>query len=570
LKIYKNHIASKIAGFLSDDPDRIKSLLEIPPSEDMGDLAFPCFSLAKSMRKSPNIIAEELNHKIEKDEIIDRTEIAGPYVNFFINKSHLISTVIDQISDEEYDYGKSDEGSGKTVIIEYSSPNIAKPFGIGHLRSTVIGASLKNIYEHLGYEVVSINHLGDWGTQFGKLIYAYKTWGDETKLNEDPIKHLYELYVRIHQEEENDKELAELTRLEFKKLEEGDPENLELWRRFSDLSRKEFQKIYEMLGVNFDSDNGESFYIDKISGVERNLKDRNLLKESQDATIIDLERYEMPPILIRKSDDTSLYATRDLAAAVYRKKEYDFDKMVYVVGVAQSLYFRQLFKALELMGNPWAEECHHVSFGWVKLGEEMMSTRRGNIVFLGDVLIKTIEKAKKIVEENSPDLPDPDGVANAVGIGAVIFADLSCRRDTDIAFDWDRMLDFRGNSGPYIQYSHARLCSVIRKYGKELEKEYNTDLLLLPEEYGLAKMLSLYPDIIKKAAIEFDPYYISNFLLELCGIFNTYYQKYRSSEDRILSSDNDLADSRVALANCTRIILHSGLKLLGISAPEMM
>jgi len=570
LKIYKGHIADKIARILGDDKSRIESLLEFPPSEDMGDLAFPCFLLAKSMRKAPDIIAEELKNKIENDNMIDRAVAAGPYVNFFINKSHLISTVIEQISNEGYDYGKSDEGSKKTIIIEYSSPNIAKPFGIGHLRSTVIGASLGRIYEHLGYRVISINHLGDWGTQFGKLIYAYKAWGDETKLNEDPIKHLYELYVKIHQEEEDNKELAELTRLEFKKLEEGNPENIKLWRRFSDLSRREFQKIYEMLGVYFESDEGESFYMDKISEVEKNLKERDLLKESREAAIIDLEKYEMPPILIRKSDDTSLYATRDLAAAVYRKKEYNFDKMVYVVGVAQNLYFQQLFKALELMGNDWADDCYHVSFGWVKLGEEMMSTRRGNIVFLEDVLARTVEKAQKIVEENSPDLPDPADVANAVGIGAVIFADLSCRRDTDIAFDWERMLDFRGNSGPYIQYSHARICSVIRKYGKELKKEYNTGLLLLPEEYGLAKMLSQYPDIIKKAAKEFDPYYISNFLLELCGVFNTYYQKYRSSEDRILSSDSDLADSRVALANCTRIVLHSGLKLLGISAPEMM
>ncbi|UCC81382.1 MAG: arginine--tRNA ligase [Candidatus Zixiibacteriota bacterium] len=568
--MYKNHIAEKIAGIIGDDRDRIETLLEIPPSEDMGDLAFPCFTLSKDMRRAPDVIAEELGNKIGRDNLIERAEAAGPYVNFYIDKSHLISTVIDQILSDRDDYGRSDEGSGKNIIIEYSSPNIAKPFGIGHLRSTVIGASLKRIYEYLGYKVVSINHLGDWGTQFGKLIYAYRNWGDELKLNEDPIGHLYELYVRIHREEENDPKLVELTRSEFKELEEGDSENIDLWRRFSDLSRKEFRKIYKMLGVNFDSEKGESFYIDKIPAVEKSLKDRDLLKESQDATIIDLEKYEMPPILIRKSDDTSLYATRDLAAAIYRKKEYNFDKMVYVVGVAQSLYFRQLFKSLELMGNDWADNCHHVSFGWVKLGEEMMSTRRGNIVFLEDVLARTVEEAKKIVEENSPDLPDPDSVAKAVGIGAVIFTDLSCRRDTDIAFDWDKMLDFRGNSGPYIQYSHARICSVIRKYGKELKKEYNAGLLLLPEEYSMAKMLVCYPDIIKKAANEFEPYYISNFLLELCGIFNTYYQKYRSPEDRILSSNSDVADSRVTLADCARIVLHSGLKLLGISAPEMM
>jgi arginyl-tRNA synthetase len=570
LNIYKSHIAEKIAGILGDDKDQVKSLLEFPPSDDMGDLAFPCFTLAKSRRKAPKAIAEELSRGIEKDGLIERADAAGPYVNFFINKNHLISTVVDQIMTAQDDYGKSDEGAGKTVLIEYSSPNIAKPFGIGHLRSTVIGASLKRIYEHLGYETISLNHLGDWGTQFGKLIYAYKTWGDESKLDKDPIKHLYELYVKVHQQEENDSGIADQTRSEFKKLEDGDSDNIAMWNRFSDLSKREFSKIYDLLGVSFDSEQGESFYIDKITSVEKDLKKAGLLKESREATIIDLEKYDMPPILLRKSDDTSLYATRDLAAAIYRKQEFNFDSMVYVVGVAQTLYFRQLFKALELMGNDWARDCYHVSFGWVKLGEEMMSTRRGNVVFLEEVLNRTIEKAKKIVEENSPDLPDPDDVACAVGVGAVIFTDLSCRRDTDISFDWERMLDFRGNSGPYIQYSHARICSVLRKYGKEIKKDYNTDLLLLPAEYSLAKMLSRYPDIVKKAAREFDPYYISIFLLEICGIFNTYYQKYRSPEDRIISSDGELADSRVALANCARIVLYSGLRLLGISAPEKM
>lgn len=559
-----------IAGILSDDQVRIESLLEIPPSDDMGDLAFPCFTLARSMRKAPNAIAQELKDRMESDDLIDKIETAGPYVNFHINKSHLVNTVLNQISTERDEYGGSNEGQGMTVIIEYSSPNIAKPFGIGHLRSTVIGASLKRIYEHLGYNVVSLNHLGDWGTQFGKLIYGYKTWGDEKKLNEDPIKHLYELYVKIHQEEENNRDLVELTRAEFRKLEDGDSENYRLWKRFSELSRMEFQKIYEMLGVKFDSDQGESFYIEKIPGVEEQLKEKDLLKESREATIVDLEKFDMPPVLIRKSDDTSLYATRDLAAAIYRKKEYDFDSMIYVVGVAQSLYFKQLFKTLDLMGMNWAKDCHHVSFGWVKLGEEMMSTRRGNIVFLEDVLNKTIEKAKKIIEENSPDLPDPDGVAYMVGTGAVIFTDLSCRRDTDIAFDWDRMLDFRGSSGPYIQYSHARIRSVLRRYGKEVPREYNSDLLVLPEEYTLAKMLMSFPDVVKKAREEFDPYYISAFLLEICGVINTYYQKYKSPEDRILSSKSDLADSRVALVDCAGIVLRSGLKLLGISAPEMM
>ena len=570
MKIYKSHIAGKIANILGDDKDRIESLLEVPPSEEMGDLSFPCFTLAKTLRKAPAAIAEELKEKIAPDDLVEKIETAGPYINFHINRGHLIGSVLKQISSSESNYGKSDEGNGKTVIIEYSSPNIAKPFGIGHLRSTVIGASLKNIYDHLGYNVISMNHLGDWGTQFGKLIYAYKTWGDEGKLNEDPIKHLYDIYVKIHQEEESNPELVERTRLEFKKLEDGDPENTELWRRFSDLSRAEFQKIYDMMGVRFDYDQGESFYIERIPGVEKSLDEKGLIKQSQDATIVDLEKFDMPPLLIRKSDDTSLYATRDLAAAIYRKNEYGFERMIYVVGVAQSLYFRQLFKALELMGMKWANECHHVSFGWVKLGEEMMSTRRGNIVFLEDVLNKTIDKARGIIEENSPDLPEPDKVAYMVGTGAVIFTDLGCRRDTDIAFDWERMLDFRGNSGPYIQYSHARIRSVLRKYGKEVSGEINAALLTLPEEFALAKLLSRYPEIIKKAGEEFDPYFISAFLLEICGVFNTYYQKYKSPEDRILSSRNDLADTRVALVNCAGIVLHSGLELLGISAPEMM
>jgi arginyl-tRNA synthetase len=570
LKFYKNHIAEKIAVIIGGEADRLVPLLEFPPSDEMGDLAFPCFTLAKSMRKAPNTIAQELESEFEPDDIIESVIAVGPYVNFFINKNHVISTVLTRILDEGEDYGNSDEGLNKTVIIEYSSPNIAKPFGIGHLRSTVIGSSLKNIYEHLGYNVVGINHLGDWGTQFGKLVYAYRNWGNEAKLKEDPIKHLYDLYVKIHREEEKDPLLAELTRLEFKKLEEGNPENTELWKKFSDFSRKEFQKIYDMLGVEFDSIQGESFYIDNIADVERALNKRGLLKKSRDADIVDLEEYGMPPVLIRKSDETSLYATRDLAAAIYRQEKYRFEKMIYVVGVAQSLYFRQLFKALELMGNVWSSHCHHVSFGWVKLGEEMMSTRRGNIVFLEDVLNETVKKAREIVEENSPDVPDQGEVAYAVGIGAVKFADLSCRRDTDIAFDWDRMLDFRGNSGPYIQYSHARMCSVLRKYGREIDKVCNMDLLSLPEEYGMAKMLNRFPDIVNKAAKEYDPYYISNFLLELCGIFNTYYQKYKLPEDRILSSRSDLADSRVTLVSCAKTVLRTGLGMLGISAPEMM
>ncbi len=570
MKRYKNHIAEKISRLTGVGKHDVESYIEMPPSEEMGDLAFPCFSLAKTLRKSPAAIAGDLQSRLTGDELIERIEASGPYLNFFFDKNALMADVIPEISRAAEDYGKSDIGSEKTIVIEYSSPNIAKPFGIGHLRSTVIGAALKRVFRHLGYKVVGINHLGDWGTQFGKLLYAFKNWGNESELQRDPIEHLYDLYVKINQQEEKDPALPELTRVEFKKLEEGDSENLALWKRFSDLSKREFKKIYDMLGTEFDSELGESFYIDRIPQTEKILKDASLLKESRDATIVDLEEFGMPPVLVRKSDDTTLYATRDLAAAIYRKQEYDFNDMVYVVGVAQTLYFKQLFKVLELMGFSWAANCHHISFGWVKLGDEMMSTRSGNIVFLDDVISKTVEKTKKIIAENSPDLPDPDKVAFDVGIGAVIFTDLSCRRETDISFDWDRMLDFKGHSGPYLQYSHARICSVLRKYGKELSPDCDTRLLHLPEEYALAKMLAIYPDIIEKAAKEFEPYHISSFLLELCGIFNTYYQRYRSPEDRILSSDESTTRSRLALTKCVGTVLGSGLRLLGLSAPEMM
>ncbi len=570
MKKYKNHIAERISKLVEAGKQDIESYIEMPPSEEMGDLAFPCFSLARTLKKSPAVIARDLQSRLTGDDLIERIEAKGAYLNFFFDKNALMEGVISEILRVDKDYGRSDIGSGKTIVIEYSSPNIAKPFGIGHLRSTVIGAALKRIFRHLGHKAVGINHLGDWGTQFGKLLYAFKHWGNESELQRKPIEHLYDLYVRIHQQEEDDPALLESTRAEFRNLEEGDPESLDLWKRFSDLSKREFKKIYDMLGTEFDSDLGESFYIDRIPQTEKILKDASLLKESRDATIVDLEEYGMPPMLVRKSDDTTLYATRDLAAAIYRKQKYDFHEMVYVVGVAQSLYFQQLFKVLELMGFSWAADCHHVSFGWVKLGDEMMSTRRGNIIFLDDVISRTVEKTKKIIEENSPDLPDPDKVAFDVGVGAVIFADLSCRRDTDIAFDWDRMLDFKGHSGPYLQYSHARICSVLRKYGKELPSVCDARLLQLPEEYTLAKMLAVFPDIIDKAAKDFEPYHISSFLLELCGIFNTYYQKYRSPEDRILGSDKDTSRSRLALTRCIKIVVGSGLKLLGLSAPEMM
>jgi arginyl-tRNA synthetase len=566
----KNDIADKLTAVTGIDKARLADLLEIPPSEEMGDLALPCFYLSKIQKKSPTTIAADLAAKIPKDDLIEQIEAKGPYLNIFLEHEKVISDVLGEVTRTKEEYGKNLSGAGKTIVIDYSSPNIAKPFGIGHLRSTVIGAALKRIFEYRGYKVVGINHLGDWGTQFGKVILAYKLWGDETKLREDPIGHLYDLYVRIHQEEEEDPDLAARTREEFKKLESGDPENLALWKRFSDLSKREFDKIYSILGISFESVAGESFYNDKIAGMEELLAQSDLLSESREATIVDLEKYSMPPLLVKKSDETTLYATRDLAAAIYRKKTYDFDKMLYVVGVAQTLHFKQLFKVLELLGCDWVKECYHVSFGWIKLGEEMMSTRKGNIVFLEDVISKAVELAEKIIKEGSPDLADPQQTARDVGIGAVVFTDLAFRRETDISFDWDRMLDFSGNSGPYLQYSHARISSILRKHGKPVPDEFSPAELVLPEEYALAKKLSLYPDIIDKAAAEFEPYYIANFLLELCGLFNTYYQKYKSAEDRVLSTREEKTGARLALVNGVRYVLRSGLSILGLKAPEMM
>jgi arginyl-tRNA synthetase len=568
LKSFKIHIAQKAAAAAGVDEAQLIHLLEIPPSDEMGDLALPCFHFSRTLKKAPAVIATDLAGKIAPDNIIKKVEAKGPYLNFFLYCDKVIDEVLCEIQKYKCEFGKNNSGQGQTIVIDYSSPNIAKPFGIGHLRSTVIGAALKRIFQFRGYDVIGVNHLGDWGTQFGKVILAYKLWGDEKKLSEDPIAHLYDIYVKMHQEEEANPELTQRSRDEFRKLEDG--ENLALWKRFADLSRKEFDKIYNILGIEFESVAGESFYNDKIKKSENLLSQSGLLTESRDAIIVDLEKFGLPPMLIKKSDDTTLYATRDLAAALYRKETYNFSKMLYVVGVAQSLHFQQLFKVLELLGFDWVRDCHHVSFGWVKLGAEMMSTRRGNIVFLDDVLSKAIALAGEIIKRGSSDLPDPEKTARDVGVGAIIFTDLAYRRDTDISFEWERMLDFSGNSGPYLQYSYARICSILRKYGRPVPEIFSASLLTLPEEFALAKKLSQFSDIIDKAANEFEPFYISAYLLELCGLFNTYYQKYKSPEDRIISNQEDKTKARVLLADSTGHVLRSGLGILGLKTPEMM
>jgi arginyl-tRNA synthetase len=583
LKSFKIHIAERISAIAGVDKSKFIEAFEMPPSEQMGDLALPAFvfqKLAKDhpdlksrlaeLKNAPPVIASHFAKAITPDDIIERIESKGPYLNFYLRHTGVLTQTLTDISIQKSEYGKSSVGDGKTIVIDYSSPNIAKPFGIGHLRSTVIGAALKRIYQYQGYEVIGVNHLGDWGTQFGKVIMAYRLWGDDAILKETPVEHLYDLYVRFHREEEADPELTVKARNEFRKLEDADPDNLALWRKFAGLTKEEFSKIYNILGVSFESDAGESFYNDKIANVENLLEQKGLLSISRDATIVDLEKFGMQPLLVKKSDDTTLYATRDLAAAIYRKETYHFHKSLYVVNVAQSLHFKQLFKTLELMGFEWSRDCHHVSFGWVKLGDEMMSTRKGNIVLLEDVINKAVSLARSAMDKGNIQHPDPDKTAREIGIGAVVFTDLAYRRDTDISFDWERMLDFSGNSGPYLQYTHARICSVIRKYAKPVGKTFSAEFLTLPEEYVMTKQLSQFPDIIDKAANEFEPFYISSYLLELCGTFNTYYQKYKSPEDRIIAVNPERAQARIILVDCVGHILRKGLSILGLDAPEIM
>ena len=548
----------------------IENTLEIPPQPDWGDYGWPCFVLAKTLKKAPPKIAAELASKLKPDDFIESISANGPYLNFSLRKTAVIEHVCREVFRQGENYGKSDPGQGQTVVLEYSSPNIAKPMGIGHLRSTVIGAALRRIYDFLGYKTVSINHIGDWGTQFGKLAVAYQRWADPDNMREDPIKELFRIYVKIHEEAEEDKSLEDESRNVFRRLEDRDPEVVELWHKFVDLSWQDFQRIYDLLGVRFDSIAGESFYQDKIAEVLDILDKKGLSETSQDALIVPLDNYQLEPMLLRKKDGSTLYGTRDLAAAIYRYRTYKFDKMIYVVGVAQSLHFKQFFKVLELAGFDWVNKCEHVDFGWVKIGKEMMSTRRGNIIFLEDVINQAIQKVSEIIESNNPGLENREEVARQVGVGAVVFADLSVKRQTDVSFDWDRMLDFNGYSGPYLQYAHARLSSVLRKHGQDLNPEANYRVLNLPEEYGLAKMLLDFPEKIADSASHNEPYFISAYLLDLVGLFSTYYQKYKSAQEKILSEDEEQRFAKVNLTYCIKSVLQSGLGLLGLEAPDKM
>ena len=559
---YKKHIASKlkVEGVSEDE---LYDLIALPPTTEMGDYALPCFKFAKILRKSPVMIAEELKNSFETDEIISEVSAVNGYLNFKTNKTGFVSSVMDKILKEKENYGAANIGAGKTICLDYSSINIAKPFHIGHLSTTVLGGALYRIYNYLGYKAVGINHLGDYGTQFGKLISAYKRWGNQEEIEKGGIRALNELYVKFHREAEEHPEYEDEARAYFKKIEQGDEECQALFRWFKELTLKDVQKIYEMLDIRFDSYAGESFYSDKMQPVVDELKEKGLLVESRGAQVVDLEEYGMPPCIILKSDGSSLYATRDMAAAMYRKKEYDFDKCLYVVAYQQNLHFKQFFKALELMGKEWAKDLVHVAYGMVSLEEGTMSTRKGNVVFLEDVINKCIEKAYTIIDEKNPNLENKLDVAKKVGVGAVIFGALYNSKIKDIVFSYDKVLNFDGETSVYVQYTCARANSVLAKGGVPTSYE-------LPElsavEIELVKALANFPDVVKDAAEKYEPSLIARFAVDVAQKFNKFY-----FDCKILAAEEERTRNfRLALTSATLQTLKNAFKLLGIGIPDKM
>lgn len=558
-------IAEAIAKVADLDINEIKSSIEIP-KPGMGDYAFPCFKLAKILRKAPPIIAKDIAEKIVKPDFISEIKVVNAYINFYVDKTIFVESVLEDVIKKEKKYINSDIGNGKTIVIDYSSPNIAKPFHIGHLRSTAIGNSLYKIYKALGYNVIGINHLGDWGTQFGKLIVAYKMWGNKEAVERDDIKELSRIYVKFHDEAEKNPNLNDKARSWLVKMQEGDKEALSLWKWFCEISMKEFNRIYDRLGIKFDSYAGESFYNDKMQAVVDEIKEKKLLTESQGAQIVDLEEYKMPPCLILRSDGGTLYPTRDISAAIYRKNTYNFDKCIYVTALDQNLHFAQWFKVIELMGYDWAKNLVHTPFGLVSLGDGKLSTRKGHVVLMEDILNMSVEKTKNIIEEKNPNLESKDKIAEEVGIGAIVFDDLYNSRIKNVVFDFDKMLNFDGETGPYAQYTHARACSIIKKAGID-KIDYNVDYSLLSDEasFNVCKMINEFPEKVIEAADKNEPYIVARQIIEICKAFNKFY-----NENNIMNSKEDVKKARISIVFAVKTILHSGLDLLGVKAPEQM
>ncbi len=572
---YKKQIAELLTEPTGLETDKILGLIEIPPQLDMGDFAFPCFVLAKTLRKAPPMIAADIAGTLNLDGTVFTAKNVGPYVNFFIDRSSFAQSVVGEVLSLGEGYGASTVGEGKNVIVEYSSPNIAKPFHVGHAFTTILGNSLSRIYKKLGYNVIRMNHLGDYGTQFGKLITAYRLWGDEDALNEDPIKELLRIYVKFHQEEKEDPSLTTTARENFRKLEEGCSEEVELWQKFRDMSLVVFKKLYDRIGVDFDNYNGESFYSDKIPEIVDILNSKGLLVESEGAKVVMLEDEGLPPCIILKSDNTTIYASRDLASALYRYRTYHFDKNIYVVGNTQALHFRQVFSVLKKAGFEFADNCVHVPFGLVKFKDMIFSTREGNIVLLEDLLNESVAKTREIIAENAKtrgqDMSEEeiDNIAETLGVGAVIYTFVKSGRERDIIFSWDEMLDFEGDTAPYLIYTYARTRSILRKgadKGVIPSAGKSLNLLTGDDEYAVIRALSDFNDAIVKAANSNEPFMLARQVAQIARAHNRFY----NNVSILGCEDPELMRARLALCEAVCTAIKEGLELLGIGCVERM
>ena len=561
---YKKIVAEQIHKTISEHLsfEEIYKMIEVPKYAEQGDLAFPAFSLAKVLRKAPQAIAQEIVEAVS-DEHISKVEAMGPYANFFLSKGKFADETLHTVLEQREEYGNFDFGQGRNVIVDMSSPNIAKPMSMGHLRSTVIGNAIANLEKKVGYNPIKINHLGDWGTQFGKLIVAYKKWGTKEAVEQEPIAELLRLYVKFHDEAERDSSLEDEGRAWFKKLEDGDAEAEELWNWFKTESLKEFNRVYDILGITFDSYNGEAFYNDKMDPIVEYLESNGIATIDRGATVVHLDKYDLPPALIKKSDGATLYITRDLAAAHYRKATYDFAKNIYVVGNEQANHFRQLKAVLNEMGRDWQENMIHVGFGLITLGGKKLSTRKGKIVLLEEVLREAEELALKQIEAKNPNLPNKEQVAKQVGVGAVIFHDLKNDRTNNFDFNLEEVVQFEGETGPYVQYTRARAMSILRKAGVSVDL---SQPLSLEDDYAweVLKQIENYPNIVKYAESKFEPSVISKYVISLAQAFNKYY-----ANSRILQEDEGL-NARLALVEATAVVLKQGLAILGVESPDEM
>jgi len=575
---YKSVIANKLSAVTGLEDEQIVKLIELPPQKDLGDYAFPCFILAKTLHKAPQMIAQDLaaNETLTNGGMFE-VKNAGSYLNFYIDRASYARDMIGRINEAKDGFGKSDEGKGQNIIVEFSSPNIAKPFHVGHAFTTVLGNSLSRIYDKLGYNVIRMNHLGDYGTQFGKLITAYRLWGDPEALKKAPIDELLRIYVKFHKEAETDKSLEDSARENFKKLEDGCPEEVALWQQFRDLSLDVFKQLYDRLGITFDNYNGESFYSDKIPAVVDMLKSKNLLEESEGAQVVRLDEYDLPPCIILKSDGTTIYASRDIAAVLYRHETYNFNKNIYVVGIPQALHFKQVFSVLKKAGYDFADDCVHVGFGLVKFKNMKFSTREGNIVLLEELLDEAVSKTREVIAANAAergqDMSDEeiDEIAEKVGIGAVIYTYVKSGREKDIVFTWEDMLNFNGNSAPYLMYTYARIKSILRKASEQgIAPAQDPEILSTltgDEEYEVISALSGFEGSVKRAAQTYEPFVIARNLFEIASAFNSFYNNLRILSDDV---EDGLKKGRLALCEAVANTLKSGLYLLGIKTVERM